>query len=368
VAVLGGGPAGAATVLALSHQGYSAIVIERSGYNGIRIGETLPPVVRPLLVELGVWSRFLAQKHSHSFGTRSAWGSGDLYNNDFIFNPYGSGWHLDRTRFDATLAQAAVEAGARVYREAQLMSFARSGRVWLIEIAAAGQKHRFKARVFVDATGRRAWLARRHRAKRVSYDRLVGLACFCSPACSPDRDAGLYTLIEAVEDGWWYSALLPNSQLVTLYMTDADLYAKSTKAGGHNWQRRLQQTTHTKLRVSGFQPISRPFVVAASSARIDPVVGDNWLAAGDAAATFDPLSGQGISKALHSGMSAANAIDAYFSGRKASLEDYATAVENAFANYLITRNNYYQREMRWPNSLFWRRRHSTGNAWRRKKS
>jgi flavin-dependent dehydrogenase len=38
------------------------------------------------------------------------------------------------------------------------------------------------------------------------------------------------------------------------------------------------------------------------------VAGDSWLAVGDAASTFDPLSSQGIVKVLRSGVCASYAI------------------------------------------------------------
>jgi flavin-dependent dehydrogenase len=356
VAVLGGGPAGAATALALRREKYSVILIERSEHRDVRIGETLPPTARPLLTSLGVWDRFLAENPSRSFAVRSTWGQPHLQDNDFIFNPHGCGWHVDRARFDAMLARAAEDAGACVCRGARLISFEESGNDWRIEIASSGSRM-FRTRLAVDATGRTAWLAHRQGAKRISYDYLVGVVSSFSPG-PQDQDTGHYTLIESVEDGWWYSALLPNSDVVTAYMTDADLYAKGSRAEANYWRRKFRHTKHTSRRVNRLVLASGPLVVAANSSQIDRVAADNWLAVGDAAMAFDPLSGQGISKALDSGVKAADAIHAYFSGRKSSSFDgYAGAIKKGFDNYLVMRSNYYQREMRWPESPFWQRRH-----------
>jgi flavin-dependent dehydrogenase len=356
VAVLGGGPAGAATALTLRREEYSVILIERSEYGNVRIGETLPPAARPLLTSLGVWDRFLAENPSRSFAVRSAWGQPHLYDNDFIFNPHGSGWHLDRARFDAMLARAAEDAGVCVCRGARLISFQESEKDWRIEITSSGARM-FYSRLAVDATGRTAWLAHRQGAKRIIHDHLVGVVTSFSPGL-PDRDAGHYTLVESVEDGWWYSAFLPNSDVVTAYMTDADLYAKGSRAEANYWRLKVRHTKHTSRRVNGLVLASGPLVVAANSSRIDRVAADNWLAVGDAAMAFDPLSGQGISKALDSGVKAANAIHAYFSGRKSSFDGYADAIKKGFDNYLAMRNHFYQSEMRWLDSPFWQRRHS----------
>jgi len=356
VAVLGGGPAGTATALALSRKRYSVVVIEQSDYRNVRTGEMLPPAARPLLLSLGVWDRFLAEGHLPSFGIRSAWGQPHLYHNDFIFNPHGSGWHVDRARFDAMLARAAEDAGARVCRSTPLVSFEESGKHWRLEIASPDSCI-LRTRLAVDATGRRAWLAHRQGAKRINHDHLVGVVSSLSPD-SHCRDSGRYTLLESAEDGWWYSAFLPNSDVVTAYMTDADLYARGSRVGTNYWRQKLQHTTHTSRRVSGLVLTSVPVIVAANTSKIDQVAGDNWLAVGDAAMAFDPLSGQGIFKALDSGIKGADAIHAYFSGRKSSFDAYAGATKKSFEKYMAIRSSYYRHEMRWPESPFWHRRHS----------
>lgn len=354
--IVGGGPAGAATALALTRRGYSAAIIERSNYNNTRIGETLPPAVQPLLASLGVWDQFLAEKHSPSFGIRSAWGQDDLYDNDFIFNAYGSGWHVDRARLDASLARWAEEAGARVYRSSRLLSCARNNASdWQIEIASDERRRSLRSKFLVDATGRASWIAGKQGASRITYDRLVGVTFFCSPR-SPKSVTDNSTLIEAIEEGWWYSALLPDSRLVLAYMTDADLYSRAQKHSSNYWQQQLQITTHTKSRAKNYDLTSGPYIMPANSSRLDRIAGDYWLAAGDAAVAFDPLSGQGIYRALQSGIPAARAIDEHLAGSDNSSEQYALEIEQSFNNYMIKRTDYYLREKRWPNAVFWQRR------------
>jgi flavin-dependent dehydrogenase len=354
-AILGGGPAGAATGLALTRRGYSVAILERSNYHHTRIGETLPPAVQPLLARLGVWNQFLAEKHSPSFGIRSAWGQDDLYDNDFIFNPYGSGWHVDRARLDLSLARWAEEAGARVYRSSRLLSYARTNSAWQIEIASDERRRRLRAKFLVDATGRASWIAGKQGASRITYDRLVGVTFFCSPR-SPKSVTESSTLIEARDEGWWYSAPLPDSRLVLAYMTDADLYARAQRQSSNYWQEQLQATTHTKSRAKNYDVTAGPYVMPANSSRLDQIAGACWLAAGDAAAAFDPLSGQGICRALQSGIRAAQAIGEHLAGNGQASEQYGLEIEQIFSNYMTRRTDYYLREKRWPNAVFWQRR------------
>ena len=354
--IVGGGPAGAATALALARRGYSAAIIERSDYRHTRIGETLPPAVQPLLVQLGVWDQFLAEKHSPSFGIHSAWGRDDLYDNDFIFNPYGSGWHVDRVRLDAAFARWAEDAGVRVYRRSHLLSCARNNASgWQMEVASCDRRRGIRSKFLVDATGRASWIAGKQGASRMTYDRLVGVTFFCSPSL-PMAVTDSYTLIEATEQGWWYSAPLPDSRLVIAYMTDADLYARARKRASDYWQRQLQGTAYTSLRAKNYEPSYGPCIMPANSSRVDRIAGNLWLAVGDAAMAFDPLSGQGIYRALQSSIRAAQAIEEDFTGRDESCERYELELGQSFNNYLIKRTDYYVREKRWLNAVFWQRR------------
>src|SRR5262245_61751299 len=57
VAVVGGGPGGAATAIACATRGKSVVLIERELFARERPGETLHPGVEPLLKRLGVGDR-----------------------------------------------------------------------------------------------------------------------------------------------------------------------------------------------------------------------------------------------------------------------------------------------------------------------
>jgi 2-polyprenyl-6-methoxyphenol hydroxylase-like FAD-dependent oxidoreductase len=192
-------------------------------------------------------------------------------------------------------------------------------------------------------------------ARRITWDRLIGVVSFFSFG-SQESVLDSSTLIEAVEDGWWYSAVLPDSRLVLTYMTDADLYLSDRGQSANYLLRRLANTRHTRARASSYALESEPRIFAANSSRLDLAAGRDWLAVGDAAMAFDPLSGQGVYKALELAKRAAVTIQEHWTGNLSALRAYAVAVVRDFNHYLLGRSALYFLERRFPGSIFWQRR------------
>lgn len=344
--VVGGGPAGSALALDLSRRGFLVAIIERSAYRDFRVGETLPPAIRKLLTELGVWEQFLASERLESYGIRSAWETPIARHQDFLFNPYGCGWHVDRARFDAMLASAASHAGATLLVSSRITTVRQDpNSAWLLEVAQEQNKRRLRGRWLVDATGRKALIARKLGTPANVVDRLIGAV-----ALSPHSGDAQWTLIEAVENGWWYSAPLPGARTVFAYMTDSDLWAPA------RWEEFLNIAPLTSERASAIGTGSPVRVVSAATVHRHPVVGPNWIAVGDAAFAVDPLSGQGIYKSIESGLRSAAAVARALAGDNGGVLEYESWTGKSFRSYLAVRHQFYRAVERWPGSLFWQRR------------
>jgi flavin-dependent dehydrogenase len=171
-------------------------------------------------------------------------------------------------------------------------------------------------------------------------------------------------LIEAEQDGWWYTALLPSKQRVVAYLTDWDTGVLRALYTPGTFLARLGQTQHLRacLETHDYRLKAKPRGAAANSARLDRFVGAGWLAVGDAALSFDPLSSQGIFTALYTGMKAGQALHASFHGDQSALHAYSQQLEMIYTTYLRNRDNYYQLERRWMQRPFWKRRHADGQA------
>src|SRR5271166_2821869 len=354
ILILGAGPAGAVAALNLAPT-RRVVLVERQAQVSPRVGEALPPVARRLLAEMGLWDAFLEERHAPSYGNCSVWGGGELMETDFLRDPDGHGWHLDRARFDAWLRRVAVARGAVLLAPVRLAAIKRDGLCWHAQLATDRGTTTMTVMFTIDAGGRAAPLARRLGAKRWVSDRLV-CGWVHGRGRSSGRGAGL-TTVEAVEDGWWYTAPVPDGRLVLAFLTDADLPAARV---AHFWERlaaRAAETSeiHRVLAESEFAPASGGFT-AAHSSTLRPCIGTGWIAAGDANMTFDPLSSQGLVHALFTGLAAAEAADSYLSDDSGALDRYQQlmyGVQSAYRRHLAS---WYSSEVRWPSAPFWRRR------------
>jgi len=350
VLIAGAGPAGCAAAISLGDFAPKLRVglIDASAPDTARIGETVPPPIKSILDHLGLWQNFTADRHSASYRTLSAWGGPELLSNEFLFHTQQTGWRLDRARFDAMMLRgAAPRVAAHMAGKVAKLSFAHD--LWKVALDD-GAIH--TARAVVDATGRAAVLARLQGRRPQRLDRLVSCFAFCD-----SRGGAEELTIEAVRDGWWYTAALPGGRRVTAFMSDADIVRSLELGQRDRWLRALGETEYVHALTAGAEPLGAPQFHGAGSQIVLTDSTHTLMCVGDAASSFDPVSGQGIVKALRSGVFASYAIADYLErGDPDGLRRYGTFVTSEFAAYRDTLRDYYAQERRWPDSLFWQRR------------
>jgi flavin-dependent dehydrogenase len=358
VAILGGGPAGAAAAIALRRRGaLRVLVVEAQGDGAIRVGESVPPETRALLSRLGVWEDFLRDAHEPCLGSCSSWGDDELGYNDFLFNPHGTGWHLDRRRFDALLADKAREAGAELRTDTRFEgSMREDGEGFSLRLrAAGGDPEEVRARFVVDATGSGSRFARAMGRRQIVHDRLSCVAAFMDlPAAAP---LSRLTMLEAVPYGYWYAARLPGGRAAVAVASDPEIVQVESLHTEARFLARLRETRHIAGEIEGARLEGGLVARPAISFILDRADGDGWLAVGDAASAYDPLASQGIYKALLDALGAADTIAARLGGGGAP-GDHHASVAARFADYLRNRRHFYDVERRFWNAPFWQRRRS----------
>src|SRR4051794_35671358 len=158
VAVVGGGPAGAAAAIWAALSGLRVRLLERRAFPRHRPGETLHPGIEPIFRQLGIDRRVEAattMRHCGEWiGTHRRAG----------FTAFGRdaagawrGYQILRERLDAILLDRAREVGVDVIQpDAAVAPIVEDSR-----IVGVRARHETRARFVVDAGGGRGWL-RRH--------------------------------------------------------------------------------------------------------------------------------------------------------------------------------------------------------------
>jgi len=354
VVVIGGGPAGCAVAMELTRRGVPTLVVD-GGTRTSWPGESLPPGASRI-IEPVFGPRPLANpRHRIAYGNRSAWGSDELRATDFLFNPLGSGWHLDRTVFDADLQACVSEQGGQLIAgRVTAATREKPDASWRVTLADGRV---FLCRHLVDATGRSAQFALRQGIRRIHEDRQVALV---GTFATGEDDEDSTTLVEAVRDGWWYASPLPGGRRVVAWVTDGDLLPREPTA---HWRAALRETRHVSATIAGCEFPAQLTASPAGTSSLTMLHGPGWLAVGDAAIAWDPLSSQGLVTAILMGGRAGAAISDRLDGRgDETLHAWADDYRELLRGHLEERRDFARAERRWPESPFWSRRQRDDNS------
>ncbi|NET91517.1 MAG: NAD(P)/FAD-dependent oxidoreductase [Kamptonema sp. SIO1D9] len=358
VAILGGGPAGTSLALTLClYSNLKVAAIEQTAYENIRVGENVSASLLPLLDYLQVKESFLADHHQPVYNHSAVWGNSLVSSRPSLFSQFGEGYLLDRRQFDFMLAEQVFSQGGKLFLQTKCQEGEHlEGGGWrLVLNHHSGEQFLLDSRYLVDATGRQSRIAKRLGAKSIVCDSLVGISAFLD--FETDRPKTEDILVESRPEGWWYSAWLPDGKLSIAFMTDIDIMRQQQLHKESSWSRLLSQAPHTCQRTQGGRLVYPLTVKPAHSHILDRAVGDDWIAVGDAATAFDPLSSMGIGYAMTSGSHAAVALNEYLSGNKSELlKEYQSGLKRNFETYLRMRHIYYDLEKRWREAPFWQRR------------
>jgi 2-polyprenyl-6-methoxyphenol hydroxylase-like FAD-dependent oxidoreductase len=354
VAIIGGGPAGIAAALTLlRYTKHRVTVIEGTHYQSPRVGEMVSSAVFPLLDYLGVGQKLASGYRMESFSYAAAWGGPQVTVRDFMMTGRGTGWCLDRQQFDAALAEYVPEEGGTLLLDTWLRSASFQDGVWHLRLNGNSALSSLVAEHVIDATGRRAAFARYAGAQRKQHDGMVGVVGYFS------RGYGEFpqlSLVEAVCDGWWYSAVLPGRRVVAAFMTDIENLRSYKLAVPVKFCSKLSCAVQTAARLEDAALQDRPFIFPAQSQVLEPCIGTGWVAAGDAASAFDPLSSLGIGHAFASGIQAARIVDQRIRGTEELALQFQNDVKQNVDQYILQRRMLYALENRWPGSQFWAQR------------
>lgn len=352
IVIIGGGPAGIATSLTLLARGVSHCIVEAKSEPSEKSGEAIPPNARPLLRQLGIEGLLENEPHSAYYGNKSCWGSAELIQEEFIQNLNGYGYLLNRQRFEGQLQSLVKTQGTAFYLGYRLDKIDKRPDGITLNIKNDDASKTIKCNYVIDATGRKASVCRRLGIETHAYDDQFALTF----RVKLKTESPLQIFVEAVENGWWYAAPYGDRQMTLMFFTSRSLLPERDDTASF-LAKAFRSSKHLPkaLGISNLEPVLVKTIPAGTSS-LDIPYGQNWLAVGDAAYAYDPISSYGITSALASGYYAGNALADHLAGQENALNTYRYIMEKAFQGYLEKLLHQYSVEKRWTNSPYWKNR------------
>ncbi|MGB3182688.1 MAG: tryptophan 7-halogenase [Cyclobacteriaceae bacterium] len=352
IAILGGGPAGAAMAIRMAQMGYRVVLCEQHATPPFHIGLSLSPGVRHWLGQLGVAQRVESAGFGPAQQSVVLWESDEPMQKHYAREQ--AGYHADRSILDEILLQRAQEAGAELLRPCKVSACQWQQPYWHIAGTHDGSAYSVKARFLVEATGRSRIIKSRKQAYRPAT--LATYSIYPYQGTAPD-----WSFIEAGPAGWYWGAPLSRGYLMCVF---SDI-PSSANGKGHKAAYRTHVEGNSLI---SKLPLSRPATLPVTACTATPcydaeTIAHNFIKIGDSAFTMDPLSSQGIQKAMKSAIQGAVAVHTLLAGR-----DPETAL--AYYRNMITREvqtagkisrDFYARQGRY-DSAFWASRRVGASA------
>ena len=209
VAVVGGGPAGAAAAHLLATWGHSVVVLTKPEPHDPSLAESLPPSCLKLFGAVGIAAAVEAAGFLRSRGNTVWWGSGPPRTESFERG--AAGFQVLRRTFDRLMLAEAERAGAEIRRGVTVRRVTlpptgdTDGCVHVRAEDERGAPVIVDARSALDCTGRAGVLGHRYRERVAaggSTLALVGVWQRDDDWRLPDES---HTLVETYADGWAWS-------------------------------------------------------------------------------------------------------------------------------------------------------------------
>jgi flavin-dependent dehydrogenase len=333
VAIVGGGPAGAALAARLAMAGQPVVVLERSAHWQWRAGGVFAsPAAVSALRRIGSDAALLENVARPIPAMRVETPAGATFRLTYGAETGGEpAVGFDRSRLDPSLVELAASAGAEIRRGWSVTAVDLDDGALTVR-RPDGTPATLAARVIVGADGPHSIVAKAAGVARPArLDPRIGLT-YHLPDTAPDtlRDARMrlladgYVGIAPVAGGRvnigivlgraWRMALARDG---ARSVADAIVAAiPPTDEDPARW-RQLPPTDE----LAGAWPLGH---------RVTRRAGRSWLLVGDAAGFLDPFTGEGIHRALVSAELAAGAICANARGRTGAFAAYERAMQRRF--------------------------------------
>lgn len=323
VAVVGGGPAGAAVAALLARRGREVLVIEASSaWRWRACGVFTSPASVAVLRRIGLADDVLAAATRPIPAMRVETPDGTAfrltYGDDGSLAAPAVGF--DRAALDPALLALARAEGATVRTGATVRSVSLT--TPRLEVVAEGGRDVVEADLVVGADGTRSIVAAAAGVRRAApLAPRTGLTFHMPDQTTELHDARMVVLDQAYVG----LAPVPGGRINVGIVLQGERQGELRRAGS-------KATVAAILHEIGldFDPCDSIAGAAPLGHQVSRLSGPGWLLVGDAAGFLDPFTGEGLHRALVSAELAAAAVDAHMRGEDRGLPAYERSMRRRF--------------------------------------
>ena len=349
--VVGGGPAGAALCSLLARWGRRVVLLHAPDAGGGLAEETLVPGASGVIERLSLGSAIEAAGGVGLARQGGIWESEELVWRELRAQDRGR--QVRRGALDRALRQHAAEASVRVIEVSRIDSPLVDGEPVRGE-TTDGELFLITAKVIACATGR---MTPHSLVEHTLEAELPSTICI-SAHIAGTEDARAGSVIEAVKEGWlWWLPCMNGGANLALFADSEEVRERGRE---EIWRSALAGTVGPSKGITT-EPCDGTIATALLRHSHSPI-----LLVGDAAAALDPLSSQGIEKAITSAEDAAYAVNTLLDeptlGESVHERRHAWERE-VFRAHARTSLETYALVERFAAAPFWSRRRAALSEW-----
>ena len=321
VIIIGGGPAGATLGTLLGRDGHDVLILEKDIHPRDHIGESLIPSTNLIFNEIGFLEKLNDAGFEHKPGT--AWNGPrsqiwkfvevPLFEFPLEGNPHPWTFNVERDAMDAMLIRHAHDHGAKVLQGVKVSDvlFEEGRAVGVRAKVADGWERDLRAKVVVDASGRRNLMATRLKMKRKdrNFNQFCIYSWFRNVKRPPERLRGwsLFYFVGLNQAWGWQFPLRDGKESVGVVVDKGD-FQKSGVDHDEFFNSLVKRSRQFDYVMKDAERIRPYWVEGDYSYKVDRYSGPGWLMIGDALRFVDPIFSSGVDVALFSAFYAYESI------------------------------------------------------------
>ncbi|MDC1162114.1 NAD(P)/FAD-dependent oxidoreductase [Tenacibaculum sp.] len=346
ICVVGAGPAGTTIANRLADLGYRIVIIEKSAFPRSQIGLSLTPGIRHWLKILDIEQQVEDLHNKRATKSFVLWSSTSPIIKEF--EKEKAGFHVDRGTFDTLLLNECRKKKVKIYQPAIIKELKKNDTsTWNIHILKDKINYNITSTFIVDACGRKSIF----KEKKITYQpKLLATYAYWNSKNTA------YSFIEAGSNYWFWGAPLNNGKFVLCIFSDPSTLQESNNIET-KYEKLLSESKYAYTIIK--DNIYENFAVCDATPNYsNNVIGNSFIKIGDAAYTMDPISSQGVQKAIKSGIQGAIVVNTILkeNNKKIAIQYYKDLIKIEVKKNNYWTSNFYKEQILFSDSSFWKKR------------